>query len=243
MENHDNPYNKYHNGKIYKITDIAYTECYIGSTVQPLCNRMAEHRKHYQRYNNGKENSHISSYILFDKYGVENCKIELIEEYACQNKAELEKREGHYIKHEDCLNKVVAGRSRREHYNECKEIIIRQRKKYYDDNREKVREAQKSYHTRNAEKLKQYMKKYYETTREKQNERKTERIECDICHKLYSRTNLQHHKKVAHDEDTTYRNKISAMKREKLPCVHCNKLIARHYMGEHIKRVHATDIK
>ena len=58
------------------------------------------------------------------------------------------------------------------------------------------------------------MKQYYELTREQQNERKTERIECDICHNLYSRTNLQHHEKVAHDADTTYRDKISSMKRD-----------------------------
>ena len=56
MENLNLPHhNKYHNGKNYKITDVAYTVCYIGSTVQPLCNRMAEHRKDYKRFKTGQQ--------------------------------------------------------------------------------------------------------------------------------------------------------------------------------------------
>ena len=37
--------NKYQNGKIYKITDIAYNKCYIGSTTEGLSLRMARHRQ------------------------------------------------------------------------------------------------------------------------------------------------------------------------------------------------------
>ena len=85
--------NKYANGKIYKIVDIGYNKCYIGSTVQPLCKRMAEHRKHFRQY---KERSrHITTSVgLFEEYGVENCKIELIEEFPCDTKEQLLKQEG-----------------------------------------------------------------------------------------------------------------------------------------------------
>ena len=116
MENLNIPYNKYHNGKIYKITDVAYTECYIGSTVQPLCNRMAEHRKHYHRYKSAKKSVYVTSFQLFDKYGYENCKIELIEYYVCANRDELQRREGYWIRQEEvCINKQIAGRSRKEY--------------------------------------------------------------------------------------------------------------------------------
>jgi hypothetical protein len=54
MENTDIPKNKYENGKIYKITDNAYTEQYIGSTVQPLSSRIASHRKKYKEHKKGK---------------------------------------------------------------------------------------------------------------------------------------------------------------------------------------------
>ena len=37
--------NRYQNGKIYKITDVGYNNCYIGSTTESLSQRMARHRK------------------------------------------------------------------------------------------------------------------------------------------------------------------------------------------------------
>ena len=37
--------NRFHNSKIYKITDNAYTKTYYGSTTQTLAERMAEHRR------------------------------------------------------------------------------------------------------------------------------------------------------------------------------------------------------
>ena len=39
----------------------------------------------------------VYSYILFDEYGVDNCKIELIEACPCNSIDELRKRETHYI--------------------------------------------------------------------------------------------------------------------------------------------------
>ena len=66
--------NKYTNGKIYKIVDVGYTKCYIGSTTEPtLGRRMAKHRgdyAHYQRVEGNK--GRVSSYSLFDEFGVEN---------------------------------------------------------------------------------------------------------------------------------------------------------------------------
>ena len=42
--------NKYHNGKIYKIIDIEYNKCYIGSTIEDLNKRMAKHRNFYKKH-------------------------------------------------------------------------------------------------------------------------------------------------------------------------------------------------
>ena len=90
--------NKFQNGKIYKITDNAYTECYVGSTTQPLCNRMADRRKCYRRYKEGKRTEFTTVYGMFDKFGVEGCKIELIVESPCETKEQLRKIEGEYIR-------------------------------------------------------------------------------------------------------------------------------------------------
>ena len=70
--------NKHANAKIYKITDIGYNECYYWSTMQLLPRRMAHHRAYYAQYKQqGFPNT--TSLQLFEKYGIETCKIELVE--------------------------------------------------------------------------------------------------------------------------------------------------------------------
>ena len=60
---------KYQNGKIYKIVDVEYNKCYIGSTCEELSQRMARHRAIYKR----KRASYVSSFDLFDEFGLDNC--------------------------------------------------------------------------------------------------------------------------------------------------------------------------
>ena len=122
-------------GKIYKIVDNAYTEMYIGSTTQILSQRMANHR--FKFINNKDLNLSINK--LFEKYGVENCKIELIEEINFINKEELLKKEGEYIKNNICLNKYIAGRTVEEYEEDNKEKIREYMKEYYKDNKEKFK--------------------------------------------------------------------------------------------------------
>ena len=45
MENTNIINNKYKNGKIYMVVDLAFTHKYIGSTTVGLSSRMAQHRK------------------------------------------------------------------------------------------------------------------------------------------------------------------------------------------------------
>ena len=46
--------NRYENGKIYKLVDVGYNKCYIGSTCESLSKRMERHRKQYKEYSKGK---------------------------------------------------------------------------------------------------------------------------------------------------------------------------------------------
>ena len=66
----------YGNGKIYKIEPICDHDdgdVYIGSTTkQYLSQRMDTHRTGYKSWRIGKHGK-TSSYILFEKYGIENC--------------------------------------------------------------------------------------------------------------------------------------------------------------------------
>ena len=54
--------NKYQNGKIYKIVDVGYNKCYIGSTCEALSQRMARHRSNYKKVFAGQT---FSTYQFF----------------------------------------------------------------------------------------------------------------------------------------------------------------------------------
>ena len=69
--------NKYHNGKIYKIVDVGYNKCYIGSTTESLSQRIARHRWNYNSYLKSTS-KFMSSFQLFSEFGIENCKLDLL---------------------------------------------------------------------------------------------------------------------------------------------------------------------
>ena len=97
----------YQNGKIYKIEDVGGNMCYIGSTTKDfLSKRMAEHRAKFKSFKNGTYHK-ITAFTLFETYGLENCNIVLIELCPCDTKDELIKRESHYIRTMECVNKII----------------------------------------------------------------------------------------------------------------------------------------
>ena len=106
----------YQNGKFYRVVDKSYQMCYIGSTIEKLANRMNAHKSKYKKY---KENiyNRVAVYDIFDAFGMENCKIELIEFYPCNSKEELYAREGYHQQQENCVNKYIAGRTGKEPNN------------------------------------------------------------------------------------------------------------------------------
>ena len=166
----------YSKSKIYKITDLGYNECYYGSTIQPLSKRIGSHRRDYKCYKEGK-GCNVTSFILFDKYGIENCKIELVEEVECKTKEELHQREGYYIRNNECVNKVIPDRT----YKEWRE-----------ENKEKRKDQMKEWREKNQEKLKER----YEQNKDQINEKKREKVTCEICNKEMRKDSLTRHKKT-----------------------------------------------
>ena len=92
----------YSKAKIYKIIDLKENLIYIGSTTNALSVRMAQHRYVYKN-----KLKSISCHLIFEKFGINNCKIVLVENYPCISKEELQKRESEYIKHNECVNKLT----------------------------------------------------------------------------------------------------------------------------------------
>ena len=203
----------YSKSKIYKITNVGCDECYYGSTVQPLSKRMGQHREKYRLYKDGKGNN-ITSFILFDKYGLENCKIELVETYECKTKEELYQREAYYIKNNECVNKTIPGRTKKEYYEDNKDQIKEKnkeyQKEYYESNKDQIKEKKKEYRDANKDQIKEQKKEYYEQNKEYYKEKKKEyyeankdqikeKVKCDICCKELRKSSLLRHKKSQHN--------------------------------------------
>jgi len=131
---------KYSNGKIYKLTSSQTDKVYIGSTITSLNNRFSNHKSHYKSWLKSQMDK-ITSYDLLQ---YEDVKIELIKEFPCETKKELEKEEGKIILDNNCVNKYVAGRTRKEYVEANKEKINERRKEntriYRHKNKEKINE-------------------------------------------------------------------------------------------------------
>ena len=197
----------YQNGKIYAIKSHQTEDVYIGSTTQKLCQRLGKHRVDYK---DGKGNTkHILQY--------EDYYIELIENFPCNSKEELEKREGHFIRENKnkCVNTRIAGRSNKEYREEYKDKIkewtkiyleenkdkIKARSKIYQkENREILRQKNAVYHEANREVLNDKAKEYYYANKEKVLNRIKEKHTC-ICGVEYTLGHKSRHEKTMHHQE------------------------------------------
>ena len=134
--------------KIYPICDHDEGDVYFGSTTQALSKRMVAHRCSFNK-GNFKQ---CSSCKLFEKYGLENCKIELIQNSPCNNKEELLKIEREFITTNKCVNRCIPLRTKDEYMIE-----------YHQKNRDKILEQKKQYHLDNRDRILEYQKKWRET--------------------------------------------------------------------------------
>jgi hypothetical protein len=125
----------YKNGKIYSIRCFDDPPLiYVGSTSQTLSQRWTDHKK---IINNSKKN-HICLYQKINELGVDKYYIELYEECPSENKAQLHKREGEIMRLIGTLNHRIAGRTKKENYQENQEHHLKKQKEYYQENKEKV---------------------------------------------------------------------------------------------------------
>lgn len=129
----------YQKTKIYKIESHIGSKIYIGSTIKTLLSqRMANHRSSFIRWKDGLFHHNITSFRLFEEYGIENCKIVLLELYPCNSKDEQSAREAHWIKTLDCVNKVIPGRTAKQYAIDHKEAIAKRISEYYQENKEAI---------------------------------------------------------------------------------------------------------
>jgi exonuclease VII large subunit len=164
-------------GKIYQIFTLLGTEIYIGSTAEPtLARRMSKHRSSYKNWKNGGNSGKVMGFDIFDKYGEENCKIELIETFSCKSKTELEAREGFFQRqHRDkIVNKNIAGRTYAEYYLDT----VEERKQHYQDNAEEISKWHKQNYLNNSVNILKRNAKYRTDNADEVKEKASVKITC-----------------------------------------------------------------
>ena len=90
----------YQKAKIYKLWSPSKNLVYYGSTTQSLSQRLGGHIRTYN-YNKIKN---LSSFLVLE---CEDYKIELVEDYPCNNLRQLLIKEGEYQKNNVCINKNI----------------------------------------------------------------------------------------------------------------------------------------
>jgi len=157
--------NKYNTAMIYSIRSNATDKYYIGSTTQILCKRFGDHKKKYKLYLDEKHHFVTSFKILElgDAY------IELLEEINCENKNQLERREGELIREHknNCVNRCIAGRTKKEYAIDNNDKIKKQKKQNYIDNKESISKKHKQYQIDNKELISKRSKQYYNDNKDK----------------------------------------------------------------------------
>ena len=144
----------YSKGKIYKITNDFNDDIYVGSSCDTLIKRFSNHKKDSKK---GKNEEH-PFYRLMNEIGHTRFRIQLIEDYPCEDTYQLRQREGHFIREMGTLNLVIAGRTRTEYNQENKEKISAKGKEYREKNREIINEKKKSLEKNTKKKLKSIKK-------------------------------------------------------------------------------------
>jgi len=188
--------------KIYKITDNTNDKIYIGSTCQTLKERLSGHKSEYKRFLKGLSRNVRSFGILKNN----NYKIELLENCNIKTKDELTARERFYIENNECVNRCIPGRTRKEYKENNKDKIKEQDKTYRDANKDKINEKNKAYKENNKDKIKEQDKTYrdankekkrayYEANQDKIREHNNEKFDCE-CGGKYTYINKMQHLKT-----------------------------------------------
>jgi len=158
----------YSKGMIYKIKhneDYEDENIYIGST----CNLIRRRFQHKTHCNNEKDKSYnVNLYKYIRENGGWDAFIMIkIHDYKCNSKSELKVEERRMIDMlKPKLNRQLPTRSKKEWYEDNKQVILEKDKKYREDNKEIILEKKK------------------------------EKCKCDICGAEVTKNHLQRHKRT-----------------------------------------------
>jgi hypothetical protein len=217
----------YHNGKIYVLRSHQTEDIYIGSTTTKLSKRFHNHKSKFKLWKNEKY-PYTTSFELM-KY--DDVYIELLQGYSCDSKMELHKREGEFIRSVDCVNKNVAGRTRKEYRDENKDKISEQKKEWREENKDIRKEQQKEYYQENKDKRKEYGKEYYQENKDKIKEKNKEYYEAN---KDKIKIQTKEYRENNKDKKKEYREENKDKLNQKYEC-DCGGKYTHNHKSRHLK--------
>jgi len=185
----------YKNGKIYKIKCNVTGEQYFGSTTYSLTNRLNNHKS-----KNNKNKRQCTSRQIINR---NNFQIELVENYPCETKKELNKRERFYIDTKECINHVIPTRTQKEYVEHHKEKIKEYNSKWEKDHRqERNQYTNELYKTSEDYRNKSIVRAsvYYEENKTKILERMMVRYVCCCGAGGYVANKSRHEKTTRHQK-------------------------------------------
>ena len=186
----------YENGKIYCIRNYMSSDIYVGSTTQTLSKRMEKHRSDAKRGVKGK----CKLYQTMNEIGIANFYIELIEYHKCNNKEELFKKEGEWIRKMATLNGQIQGRTPEQYRTDTVEQKREYDKQRREDKREELSEQQKVKYQNKKEHYKQKSSENYYNNKEAIREKNNAKCACE-CGVIYSYGNRLRHFNSKHHKN------------------------------------------
>ena len=128
----------YQQAKIYKIVDNRTDEIFIGSTCySTLARALASCVDNYRSYVKDNARGYRSYFKFFEDN--DDYDIILIENFPCNSKDELNARLKYNIKNNECVNKIIIGRTRKEYNEDNKEKLNKYKYEYQSNNKDKVK--------------------------------------------------------------------------------------------------------
>lgn len=124
---------------IYMLKSKNTPKFYIGGTKRSLSNRLAQHKYDYNKYSSGTR-YYVTSFEVLKHGDVEIIEIDRRINSTTLEKTKLEKMHMEkYWGDENLVNKIMPGRSKKEHYEANKDLIAIKHKKYVEENKDKIK--------------------------------------------------------------------------------------------------------
>lgn len=238
------------NGNIYKIIVNCSNEIYVGSTTQECRRRWQDHVQDYKKWKNGYRKNSTSSFELFEKHGIDNCKIILIRQYKIVDKDHLHALEQLWINKLKPINKnnpfCIPDLSKKIYQSKYYQKVVANdpewHKKQYQKELERDPEHNKKKHLRRIKNNPNYNQEQYQKTLarnpnyhiqqyekygEKANQRKLEKITCD-CGAIVSRGSLKIHQ-------NSKRHQLNLLTPNEDQIICCGVLLLKKNLSVHIK--------